>query len=71
MMGIRLEEAECEEGKDYWMKELKSKANRDGSCENKPIVKKTIAALCAYDDQTLGKVFADRLRDENGVDVAA
>ena len=34
-------------------------------------MRRTIAALCAYDDQVLGKYLSERLRDENGVDLIA
>lgn len=35
------------------------------------MVRRTIAALCAYSDGALGNLLATRLRDENGVDPAA
>jgi hypothetical protein len=35
------------------------------------VVKRTIAALCAFDEQVLGAALMQRLRDENGVDIRA
>jgi hypothetical protein len=69
--GIRLDEAECDEEKEYWKGRLSGAPYGDGECENKPVVKRTIAALCAYDEQILGKYLSERLRDENGVDPMA
>jgi hypothetical protein len=53
--GIRLDEADCDEVKQHWANLLKESPFGDGECQNKPVVKRTIAALCAYDDQILGK----------------
>lgn len=69
--GIRLYEAKYDEEKEYWRELLSGAPYGDGKCQNKPVVKRTIAALCAYDDQILGKYLSERLRDENGVDPMA
>jgi hypothetical protein len=69
--GIRLYEAECDEEKKYWRDLLNGSPYGDGECQNKPVVKRTIAALCAYDDQVLGRYLSERLRNENGVDLMA
>jgi hypothetical protein len=69
--GIRLDEAECDEEKEYSRGRLSGASYGDGECQNKPVVKRTIAALCAYDDQILGKYLSERLRDENDVDPMA
>ncbi|PVH90804.1 hypothetical protein DM02DRAFT_678390 [Periconia macrospinosa] len=57
--------------REHYKRELLSIRHPDGHCQNKPVVRKTIAALRAYDDQVLGKSLAKRLRDENGIDIAA
>jgi hypothetical protein len=69
--GIRLHEAECDDERRHWQNLLDSSLYGDGECQNKPVVKRTIAALCAYDDQVLGKYLLERLRDENSVDFMA
>jgi hypothetical protein len=69
--GIRLHEAECDDEKRHWQNLLDSSPYGDGECQNKPVVKRKIAALCAYDDQVLGKYLLERLRDQNSVDLMA
>lgn len=69
--GIRLHEAECNNKKRHQQNLLDSSPYRDGDCQNKPVVKRTIAALCAYDDQVLGKYLSEQLRNENSVDFIA
>jgi hypothetical protein len=69
--GIRSDEADCDDLKQHWANLLKGSPFGDGKCQNKPVVKRTIAALCAYDDQILGKYLSERLRDENNVDFMA
>jgi hypothetical protein len=69
--GIRSDEADCDEVKQHWANLLKGSPFGDGECQNKPVVKRTIAALCAYDDQILGKYLSERLRDENDLDFMA
>jgi hypothetical protein len=61
--------AESEEAKDHWKEMLESQQQPDGHCENKAVVKKTIAALYTYDDQVLGKMFAKKVSDEDEVDI--
>ena len=53
------------------LKEYDSHAGHDGYCENKPVVRRMIAALCAYDDQLLGKVLTKITLDSGGVDLAS
>jgi hypothetical protein len=48
-----LDEADCEEEKQYWTNKLTAPGNQDGYCENKAVIRRTIAALCAYDEQAL------------------
>ena len=50
---------------------LQSAKAKDGYCENKVVVRQTIAALCAYSDSALRNLLATRLRDKNSVDPAA
>jgi hypothetical protein len=69
--GIRLHEAECDDERRHWQNLLDSSPYRDGECENKPVVKRTIAALCAYNNQVLRKYLSEQLRDENSVDFMA
>jgi hypothetical protein len=69
--GIRLHEAECDDEKRHWQNLLNTSLYRDGKCQNKPVVKRTIAALCAYNNQVLGKYLSERLRDENSLDFMA
>jgi hypothetical protein len=71
MIGIRIDESRTEEGKHHWRKEWLSKQELDGFCKFKPVVRATIAALCGYDQQFLGKLLAERLMKENGVDLSA
>ena len=40
----------------------------DGLCEMKPVVRNTIAALCAYDGQFLGRVLAKWLSSQSSID---
>jgi hypothetical protein len=53
--GISSDEAACDEVKKHRANLLKGSPFGDGECQNKPVVKQIIAALCAYDDQILGK----------------
>jgi len=70
-VAYQMHTAESEEVKDHWKEMLESQRQPDGHCENKAVVRKTIAALCAYDDQVLGKMFAKKVSDEDGVDIGA
>ncbi|MBE3045386.1 hypothetical protein IMZ48_23115 [Candidatus Bathyarchaeota archaeon] len=47
-----------------------SKEGPDGYCGNKPVVRRMIAALCAYDNQLLGKVLT-RVALDDGVDLSS
>lgn len=69
--GMRLYETEHEDVKKFWRDRLNTSPYGDGDCENKPIVKRTIAALCAYDDQVLGRFLSERLHNEDRVDFMA
>jgi hypothetical protein len=69
--GIRLYEADRDAEKKYWRGRLSGAPYGDGECQNKPVVKRTSAALCAYDDQILGKYLSERLCNDNGVDPMA
>lgn len=41
----------------------------DGYCQNKPVVRRMIAALCACDDQLLGKVLTKVALEQDGIDL--
>ncbi|EMT67894.1 hypothetical protein FOC4_g10000150 [Fusarium odoratissimum] len=47
--------ADTKEEKNHWTEKYMSATGPDGFCENKPAIRKTIAALCTVDDQILGK----------------
>ncbi|KAJ6267416.1 hypothetical protein PSV08DRAFT_229224 [Bipolaris maydis] len=68
---MRMHETEHEEVQRFWRNRLNTSPYGDGECENKPLVKRTIAALCAYDDQILGKFISQRLRDKERVEIMA
>jgi hypothetical protein len=53
------------------MKEYDAVSDPDGYCMNKPVVRRIIAALCAYDDQILGKVLTKMTLDHEGIDMAS
>uniref|UniRef100_A0A0D2XRY5 Uncharacterized protein n=2 Tax=Fusarium oxysporum (strain Fo5176) TaxID=660025 RepID=A0A0D2XRY5_FUSOF len=44
-------------------------SNYDGYCENTPVVRRMIAALCAYDNQILGKVLTKTTLDHENLDL--
>jgi hypothetical protein len=69
--GIRSDQADCDEVKQHWPDLLKGSPFGDGERQNKLVVKRTLAALCGYDDQILGKYMSERLRDEDDVDLMA
>jgi hypothetical protein len=69
--GIRLHEAEHGDVKSFWRHRLNTSLYGDGACGNMPIVKRTIAALCAYDNQVLGRFLSERLHDEDRIDIMA
>ncbi|KAI3572849.1 hypothetical protein IWW34DRAFT_824118 [Fusarium oxysporum f. sp. albedinis] len=52
---IRRYHAKTEEEKDHWTEKYMSATGPDGFCDNKPSIRRTIAALCTVDDQILGK----------------
>ncbi|KAG4279168.1 hypothetical protein FPRO04_13668 [Fusarium proliferatum] len=62
--GASSKEATLMEGRD-------AMSNNDGFCENKPVVRRMIAALCAYDDQILGKVLTRMTLDHEGMDLTS
>ncbi|RKK12598.1 hypothetical protein BFJ67_g18075, partial [Fusarium oxysporum f. sp. cepae] len=47
--------ANTKEEKNHWTEKYMSATGPDGFCENKPAIRRTIAALCTVDDQILGK----------------
>lgn len=53
------------------IQEYDSKPSPDGYCKNRPLVRRMVAALCAYDDQILGKVLSKTALDSDGVDLAS
>jgi hypothetical protein len=52
---IRRFNARTKEEKNRWTEKYLSATDLDGFCENKPAIRRTIAALSAVDDQVLGK----------------
>jgi hypothetical protein len=69
--GHNRSEAEHDDVRNYWDTRIQKSLRGDGACQIKPVVKRTIAALCAFDEQVLGAALMQRLRDENGVDIRA
>ncbi|KAK5994715.1 hypothetical protein PT974_03097 [Cladobotryum mycophilum] len=63
-------EAESQDEGDYWRREYESGTGTDGHCERKPVARRAIAALCAYDEQFIGKLVASLALDE-GADLTA
>ncbi|KAM0539907.1 hypothetical protein ACHAO7_011711 [Fusarium culmorum] len=49
------------------IEEFHSKPSADGHCERKPLVKRVIASLCAYDHRFLGDLLSKMASDEDGV----
>ncbi|KJZ68433.1 hypothetical protein HIM_12177 [Hirsutella minnesotensis 3608] len=43
----------------------------DGLCQNKPVVRRMMAALCAWDDQLLGKVLTKMTLEQDNVDITS
>jgi hypothetical protein len=41
----------------------------DGYCKNRVVVRRMVTALCAFDDQMLGKVFMIIILDYNSIDL--
>jgi len=74
-MGYRIDEAASGgrvQGSDKSLVEAyDSKPGPDGYCKNKPVVRRMIAALCAYDDQLLGKILTKLAVDYDGIDLAS
>ncbi|KAK2930490.1 hypothetical protein FoTM2_010831, partial [Fusarium oxysporum f. sp. vasinfectum] len=58
-------------GKANLMKEYDAAPDPDGYCMNKPVVRRIIAALCAYDDQILGKALTKMALDHEGIDLTS
>ncbi|KAK2471143.1 hypothetical protein H9L39_17374 [Fusarium oxysporum f. sp. albedinis] len=54
-------------GKANLVKEYDAAPDHDGYCRNKPVVRRIIAALCAYDDQILGKALTKMALDHEGI----
>ncbi|KAF5261492.1 hypothetical protein FOXYS1_7818, partial [Fusarium oxysporum] len=52
-------------------KEYDSQLGSDGYCRNKPVVRRMIAALCACNDQFLGKVLTEMALNYDGIDLAS
>ncbi|KAH7471991.1 hypothetical protein FOMA001_g13814 [Fusarium oxysporum f. sp. matthiolae] len=58
-------------GKANLVKEYDAASDHDGYCMNKPVVRRIVAALCAYDDQILGKVLTKMALDHEGIDLTS
>ncbi|KAH7248230.1 hypothetical protein B0J15DRAFT_562411 [Fusarium solani] len=63
--------ASTEDEKNHWRQRRDSAAGPDGLCENKLVIRRTIAALCTSDDQILGKALTKFISEKDGVDLTA
>jgi hypothetical protein len=63
--------ASSEEEKIYWKNKLESTSSPDGHCENRPVLRDVVAALCSYDDQVFGKLLVARIAERDGVNFTA
>lgn len=74
-MGYRIDEALSSRGVQgsdtSLVEEYDSKPGPDGYCRNKPVVRRMVAALCAYNDQLLGKILTEVALDYDGIDLAS
>lgn len=74
-MGQRMYEVASSQGVEAsratLMKEYDSKPGSDGYCRNKPVVRRMIAALCACNDQFLGKILTEMALNYDGIDLAS
>ena len=70
-MACRASSASTDGSRSYWVQLLKSRDSQDGFCDNKPVLRKTIAALCTYDEQVLGKALAVMVANRDQVDFTA
>ncbi|KAG7408489.1 hypothetical protein Forpe1208_v012076 [Fusarium oxysporum f. sp. rapae] len=74
-MGQRIYEVASGQGVEasraILMREYDSKPGSDGYCRNKPVVRRMIAALCACNDQFLGKVLTEMALNYDGIDLAS
>ncbi|KAH6974915.1 hypothetical protein EDB80DRAFT_757801 [Ilyonectria destructans] len=69
-IACRIDTADAGEDKATWVKKLRSKSNPNGHCEQKPVIRRVIAALCAYDSQFLGKLIAKMASDDDSADLS-
>lgn len=58
------------EYKAAWRAEIDSAKGKDGLCENKKVVRETIAALSAYEGQILGRATATLVSQKYGINLA-
>jgi hypothetical protein len=61
--------AGCEDEQSVWISEYDAVTNSDGHCERKPAVRRVIAALCAYNDQFIGKLIVKMALDQVGANL--
>ncbi|RBA11787.1 hypothetical protein FPRO05_14224 [Fusarium proliferatum] len=61
--------ANTEEEKNQWTDKYMSATGPDGFCENKPAIRRTIAALCTVDDQILGKALISFISKTYNTDI--
>ncbi|EWZ78938.1 hypothetical protein FOWG_16879 [Fusarium oxysporum f. sp. lycopersici MN25] len=66
---IRRCHANTKEEKNHWSEKYMSATGPDGFCENKPAIRKTIAALCTVDDQILGKALTSFISKTYNTDI--
>ncbi|KAM0348439.1 hypothetical protein ACHAP4_010954 [Fusarium culmorum] len=66
---IRRFNATTEEEKNHWTEKYLSAKDLDGFCQNKPAIRRTIAALGAVDGQVLGKAFTSFVSKRYNVDL--
>jgi hypothetical protein len=63
--------ASTEESKTHLKEVFRSATGPDGLCNNKQAGRRTIAALCVFDNQILGKTLTKFVSDRYGVDLTA
>lgn len=68
-IGLRVSDASTEEEKNHWKQKYTSATDPDGLCGNKPAIQRAITALCAFDEQLLGKILTTFISRKNKVDL--
>ncbi|EXM15599.1 hypothetical protein V3481_018826 [Fusarium oxysporum f. sp. vasinfectum] len=68
-IGLWVCDASTEEETNRWKRKYMSATDPDGLCGNKPAIRRAIAALCAFDEQLLGKTLTTFISRKNDVDL--